>query len=79
MAEIKLNYTQEQLHTLLDGMNHSILALQDIYSAARIGCQIPQKFAKKFDTMPYDEIDNYTNKRLNILLDLYYYLLSFEE
>lgn len=39
-------------------------------------CMVP---LSTFDVMPYDEIDNYTNERLNILLDLYNYLLSFEE
>ncbi len=77
--EIKLNYTQDELHILLDALNHARVALGSIYASARLGCDLPFTFEEKFKKMSFNEIDEYTKVRSNSLRELYEYLLTFEE
>lgn len=72
--EIKLNYTQEELSTLLDGLNNALISLDRNYNAIRLGVDdgVPSKLRKltiNEDTMKY---------RLNAIKELYDYLLTYE-
>lgn len=72
--EIKLNYTPEELSTLLDGLNNALLSLDQNYNAIRLGIDdvVPSKLRKltiNEDTMKY---------RLNAIKELYDYLLTYE-
>ena len=72
--EIKLNYTQEELSTLLDGLNNALISLDRNYNAIRLGVDdgVPSKMRKltiNEDTMKY---------RLNAIKELYDYLLTYE-
>ena len=72
--EIKLNYTQKELSTLLDGLNNALISLDRNYNAIRLGIDdgVPSKLRKltvNEDTMKY---------RLNAIKDLYDYLLTYE-
>lgn len=77
--EIKLNYTKEELTNLINGLNNAIIAVSDVYSAAMLGCEVPNKFNVLFDNKTPDEIIDLTNKRVNALKQLYYLLESYEE
>lgn len=78
MAEIKLHYTPEELRILLDALNHACVAIGKVYNSARLGCEIPPEFEAKFNSMSFDEIDEYVQLRMNSLRELYEYLLTFE-
>lgn len=72
--EIKLNYTQEELSILLDGLNNALISLDRNYNAIRLGIDdgIPSKLRKltiNEDTMKY---------RLTAIKELYDYLLTYE-
>lgn len=72
--EIKLNYTQEELSILLDGLNNALISLDRNYNAIRLGVDdaVPSKLRKltiNEDTMKY---------RLNAIKELYDYLLTYE-
>ena len=72
--EIKLNYTQEELSTLLNGLNNALLSLDQNYNAIRLGAEnvVPDKIRKlNLDekTMQY---------RLAFVKGLYDYLLTYE-
>ena len=72
--EIKLNYTPEELSTLLDGLNNALISLDRNYYAIRLGVDdsIPSKLREltiNEDTMKY---------RLNAIKELYDYLLTYE-
>lgn len=75
---IELHYTPEELTILLDGLNHAIVALNQVYGAAVFGCQLPRVFEEKFGKMSFEETDEYIKPRKNALINLYQYLLSFE-
>ena len=77
--EIKLNYTQEELSTLLDGLNNACIALGDVYAAGRLGCQVPSKFIPFFETRTFDEIMKETRLREDAVKRLYDFLLSYEQ
>ena len=77
--EIKLNYTQEELSTLLDGLNNACIALRDVYAAGRLGCQVPSKFKPFFETKTFDEIEEETHLREDAVKQLYDFLLSYEQ
>ncbi len=77
--EIKLNYTQEELSTLLDGLNNACIALGDVYAAGRLGCQIPNKFRPLFETRTFDEMMEETRLREDAVKQLYDFLLSYEQ
>ena len=72
--EIKLNYTQEELSTLLDGLNNALISLNQNYNAIRLGVEgvVPDKIRKlnlNEETMQY---------RLAFVKELYDYLLIYE-
>lgn len=77
--EIKLNYTPEELSTLLDGLNNACVALGDVYAAGRLGCQIPSKFIPFFEERTDDEIMKETRLREDAVKQLYNFLLSYEQ
>ena len=77
--EIKLNYTQEELSTLLDGLNNACIALGEVYAAGRLGCQVPSKFRPLFETRTFDEIMEETRLREDAVKQLYDFLLSYEQ
>ena len=76
--EIKLDYTPDELSTLLDALNHGCIALGKIYSGAKLGCELPKEFENKFKSMSFEEIDDYVEPRIKSLRMLYDYLLTFE-
>ena len=72
--EIKLNYTQEELSTLLDGLNNALISLDQNYNAIRLGAEdvVPNKIRKlnlDEETMQY---------RFAFVKGLYDYLLTYE-
>ena len=72
--EIKLNYTQEELSTLLDGLNNALLSLDQNYNAIRLGAEnvVPDKIRKL-------NLDEETMRfRLALVKGLYDYLLTYE-
>lgn len=72
--EIKLNYTQEELSTLLDGLNNALLSLDQNYNAIRLGAEnvVPDKIRKL-------NLDEETMRfRLAFVKGLYDYLLTYE-
>lgn len=75
--EIKLNYTYDELTTLLDGLNNAILAVQEVYNALLLGCSMPKVF-NDFEKMSFEEIDRFVTIRKGALLDLYQHLLQYE-
>lgn len=77
--EIKLNYTQEELSALLDGLNNACVALGEVYAAGRLGCQVPSKFRPFFETKTVDEIIEETHLREDAVKQLYDFLLSYEQ
>lgn len=77
--EIKLNYTQEELSILLDGLNNACVALADVYSAAYLGCDIPGSFIPMFEHRSIEEIEEVTKLRYGAVRQLYNFLLSYEE
>ena len=77
--EIKLNYTKEELTNLVNGLNNAILAISDIYAAAILGCEIPNKFNVLFVNKTPDEIIKMSNIRINALKQLYCLLESYEK
>lgn len=77
--EIKLNYTQEELSTLLDGLNNAYVALGNVYSAACLGCDIPNSFIPIFEHRSLEEIEEVTKLRYGAVRQLYNFLLSYEE
>lgn len=77
--EIKLNYTQEELSTLLDGLNNACIALGEVYAAGRLGCQVPSKFTPFFESKTFDEIEEETHLREAAVKQLYDFLLSYEQ
>ena len=77
--EIKLNYTQEELSTLLDGLNNACIALGEVYAAGRLGCWVPSKFRPLFETRTFDEMMEETRLREDAVKQLYDFLLSYEQ
>ena len=72
--EIKLNYTQEELSTLLDGLNNALLSLDQNYNAIRLGAEnvVPDEIRKL-------NLDEKTMRfRLAFVKGLYDYLLTYE-
>lgn len=72
--EIKLNYTQEELSTLLNGLNNALLSLDQNYNAIRLGAEnvVPDKISKL-------NLDEETMRfRLASVKELYDYLLTYE-
>ena len=72
--EIKLNYTQKELSTLLDGLNNALLSLDQNYNAIRLGAEnvVPDKIRKL-------NLDEETMRfRLAFVKGLYDYLLTYE-
>ena len=72
--EIKLNYTPEELSTLLDGLNNALISLDQNYNAIRLGAEnvVPDKIRKlnlDEETMQY---------RFAFVKGLYDYLLTYE-
>ena len=72
--EIKLNYTQEELSILLDGLNNALLSLGQNYNAIRLGAEnvVPDKIRKlnlNEETM---------RSRFAFVKELYDYLLTYE-
>ena len=72
--EIKLNYTPEELSTLLDGLNNALISLDRNYNAIRLGAEnvVPDKIRKlnlDEETMQY---------RFAFVKGLYDYLLTYE-
>lgn len=76
--KIILEYSEQELSTLLDGLNNAIIAVKKIYRAAQLGCEIPQAFAALFDGKSFEEIDSVTEQRLQSLYYLYQTLLHYE-
>ena len=71
--EIKLNYTREELSTLLDGLNNALFSLDQNYNAIRLGAEnvVPDKIRKlnlDEETMQY---------RFAFVKGLYDYLLTY--
>lgn len=77
--EIKLNYTKEELSTLLDGLNNACMALANVYSAAYLGCDIPGSFIPMFEHRSLEEIEEVTKLRYGAVRQLYQFLLAHEE
>lgn len=75
--QIKLNYTYDELTTLLDGLNNAILAVQEIYGALQLGCAVPKVFSE-FEKKSFEEINELVTIRKGALLDLYQHLLQYE-
>ena len=76
--KIELNYTQEELSTLLDGLNNAIIAVKHVYNSLKLGCEVPREF-DAFEKYSFDELDNLVYYSLSALKDLYQYLLRFED
>ena len=81
MVEIKIQYSQEQLSIILDALNNAIIALNDAYGAANLGCysSVPRKLRVAFERRSMEEIETVTSKRMDAIYTLYKDLLSFEE
>ena len=75
--EIKLNYTDKELTILLDGLNNAIFAVQDVYAALELGCQVPSVF-NDLQKKSFEEINDLIAIRRKSLLDLYQTLLRYE-
>ena len=72
--EIKLNYTQEELSILLDGLNNALISLDQNYNAIRLGAEnvVPDEIRKlnlNEETM---------QSRFAFVKELYDYLLMYE-
>lgn len=76
--KIQLNYTPEELSMVLDGLNNAIFAVQDVYHAAVLGCQIPLKFEPLFNGKSFEEVDALTKMRFEAVLQLYKFLSNYE-
>ena len=76
--KIILEYSEQELSTLLDGLNNAIIAVKKIYLGTQLGCEIPQAFAALFNGKSFEEIDSVTEKRLSSLYNLYQVLLHYE-
>ena len=72
--EIKLNYTQEELSTLLDGLNNALISLDQNYNAICLGSEdvVPERIRK----LNLDE--QIMQFRLTSVKGLYNYLLTYE-
>lgn len=79
MAKIELNYTDEELTTLLNGLNNAYIALSEVYAAGRLGCQVPRVLEPIFETRSFDEMMEETQLRQDAVKQLYYFLLSYEQ
>ena len=79
--DIKLQYTQQQLSTILDALNNAIISLQDVYSMAVLGfdSSLPKKLRAMFTSKSFEEIETTTSARMDAIGTLYKDLLSFEE
>lgn len=77
--EIKLNYTQEELSTLLDGLNNGYIALSDAFIAAMLGCDYPVKLRPLLEDKAPEEVREIAHLRLGALKQLYDFLLSYEQ
>ena len=77
--KIELEYTPEELTQTINGLNNAIIALRDIYNAARWGCELPEKWERFFKDKPFKEIDAIVDIRSKALKDLYDKLLSYEQ
>lgn len=75
---IKLDYSDEELTELISALNNAIVALNKIYGAARLGCEIPAEFEFLFKNKSFQEIDNFTDCRLGLLKNLYSKLIEYE-
>ena len=72
--EIKLNYTPEELSTLLDGLNNALISLDQNYNAIRLGTEnvVPDEIRKL-------SLDEETMRfRFAFVKGLYDYLLTYE-
>ena len=76
--KIELEYSPEELTTVLDGLNNAIIAIQKIYSALKLGCRVPSEFELMAEK-DYEELEQLTSFRLKALYKLYQNLLSYEE
>ena len=72
--EIKLNYTPEELSTLLDGLNNALFSLDQNYNAICLGLEdvVPERIRK----LNLDE--QAMHFRLASIKGLYNYLLTYE-
>ena len=77
--EIKLNYTQEELSTLLDALNNGYIALSDAFIAAMLGCDYPAKLRPLLEDKMPEEVREMAYLRLGVLRQLYEFLLAYEE
>lgn len=75
--KIELDYTDKELTTLLDGLNNAILAIENVYHALELGCDLPSNL-NHLSGWSEEEIYKYTYLRLHALRDLYQNLLNYE-
>jgi len=76
--KIELEYSPEELTTVLDGLNNAIIAIQKIYSALNLGCRVPSEFELMAEK-DYEELEQLISFRLKALYKLYQELLNYEE
>ena len=76
---IKLEYDEDSLKTTIDALNNAIIALNDVYGAARLGCDYPEKFRPVFEGKTFEEMDKICQSRKEALYKLYQVYLNEEK
>ena len=71
---IELNYTNDELTTLLDGLNNALFSLRRDYVALMLGCQ--DGIPKELLSLRINEED--LKNRLEAVKELYKHLLIYE-
>jgi len=75
--KIELEYTPEELKTLLDGLNNSLIAVNKIYLALLLGVDVPAEFTL-MSNMDYSFLKQELPKREKALKKLYFTLIKYE-
>lgn len=75
--EIKLYYSEEELSSIIDGLNNAIIAICNVYDAGKLGVDVPKQFSPLFNGRDFDEIDQIVSKRQEALFKLYRDLISY--
>lgn len=74
--KIELNYTYDELITLLDGLNNALISLKRNYSAMSFGLDsgIPEQLLNLKTDLKQEELEH----RYNSVQELYDHLLTYE-
>ena len=80
MIKLKLEYElpDEEFVDLVAAINNGLIAVQNVYDSLKLGCTVPKPFTP-FEELSFEELDEFTAKRLTVYKKFYDYLMEVEK